>query len=147
MYRFVILLVFLIICLKSTYASEIIINTTGKAEISGITFKDESKFRLYKSNGHWKSSSGDYGLHKCYGTLVNDSNNEAQFEVYCKYTSQENEYFILKIVRDTEYQESGLGKATIIETSKKYMFFINAECKHAITYIDQDYFALQKCNY
>jgi hypothetical protein len=134
-----------LILVSYSNASEVRIDTTGRADISGLTFKDKSKYRLYKSNGHWKSSSGDYGLHECFGTLKNDKNNKAQFEVYCKNISQENEYFIIKIYRDTEYQKAGLGKATIVEVSDGYNHLLNATCDHAITYIELDYFAIQKC--
>ena len=144
----IIILAFVIVAVSSlTYANEFKVDMTGKADIFGITFKDSSKYRLYKSNGHWKSSIGDYGLHNCFGTLKNDTEDDVEFEVYCKYTSQNNEYFIMKFKRNRGFQDSGIGNAKIIETSKKYQYFLNATCNHAITYIDKDYFAIQKCNY
>ena len=123
------------------------LDTTGASEIEGITFNDNSKFRLYKSKGYWKASSGDYGTVKCFGTLYNDRKENVQFEVYCKHISQEKEHFILKFFRGAGTQDSGTGKAEVIETSKKFEYLLNAECKHAITYLDKDYFALQKCKY
>ena len=53
----------------------------------------------------------------------------------------------MKFKRDRGFQDSGIGNAKIIETSKKYEYFLNATCNHAITYIDKDYFAIQKCNF
>ena len=144
----IIILAFIIAAVSSfTYAKEFKVDMTGKADISGFTFKDSSKYRLYKSNGYWQSSIGDYGLHKCFGTLKNNTDNDVEFEVYCKYTSQDNEYFIMKFKRDRGFQDSGIGNAKIIETSKKYEYFLNSICNHAITYIDKDYLAIQKCNY
>ena len=128
-------------------ANQITIDMTGKAEFSGLSFKDKSRYRLFKSNGYWKSSKGDYGLHECFGTLKNNKNNDASFNVFCKNTSQNNEYFILKIYRGTKYEDSGAGKATIIETSEVYEYLLSAECDHAITYIKENYFAMQKCRY
>ena len=61
--------------------------------------------------------------------------------------SQEKEHFILKFFRGAGTQDSGTGQAEVIETSKKFEYLLNAECKHAITYLDKDYFALQKCKY
>ena len=29
----------------------------------------------------------------------------------------------------------------------KYKFLLNAKCNHAITYIELDYFSIQKCNF
>ena len=144
----IIILAFVIVAVSSlTYANEFKVDMTGKADISGITFKDSSQYRLYKSNGHWKSSIGDYGLHNCFGTLKNNTEDDVEFEVYCKYISQNNEYFIMKFKRNRGFQDSGIGNAKIIETSKKYKYFLNATCNHAITYLDEDYFAIQKCNY
>ena len=144
----IIILAFVIVAVSSlTYANEFKVDMTGKADISGITFKDSSQYRLYKSNGHWKSSIGDYGLHNCFGTLKNNTEDDVEFEVYCKYISQNNEYFIMKFKRNRGFQDSGIGNAKIIETSKKYKYFLNATCNHAITYLDKDYFAIQKCIY
>ena len=53
----------------------------------------------------------------------------------------------MKFVTKRDDQESGIGQATIVETSKKYKFLLNAKCNHAITYIELDYFTLQKCNF
>ena len=126
-------------------AEEFLIDGTGKAEMVGITFNDKSKFRIYKSSGHWKASSGDYGLSECFGSMRNYNDNKVAFEVYCKLTAQDNEHFVMKFFRGVGTQDSGIGKATVTETSKKFEYLLNLECKHAITYIEQDYFALQKC--
>ena len=141
------LLPFVLLIMFKAITSEITFEGTGKAIISGIEFNDTSSYKLYQSNGHWKSTSGDYGLHECYGTLNSSKKKEINFDVYCKYTSQDNEYFILKISRDSEYQESGFGSGLILETSSKYKHFLGAKCNHAVTYLDLDYFAMQKCKY
>ena len=129
-------------------AGEIIIEGTGKADINGYTFNDNSSYKLYKSNGHWKSSTGDFGLHTCMGTVTSDKNGKNGFNVYCKNTSQKDDYFIMKIYRDSEYQESGAGIAKIVEASKSYSYLIGAKCSHAVTYLkSSDYFSMQKCKF
>ena len=140
-------LILILLLFKNSYsfAKEFTLDTSGSSEIEGITFNDNSKFRLFKSNGYWKSSSGDYGTVKCFGTLKNDPEDNVQFEVYCKHISQEKEHFVMKFFRGVGTQDSGIGRATVTETSKKFEYLLNLECKHAITYIEQDYFALQKC--
>ena len=105
-----------------SFAKEFIVDTSGKSVTEGITFNDNSKFRLYKSKGYWKSSSGDYGTAKCFGTLKNDKENKVQFEVYCKHISQEKEHFVLKFSRGSGTQDSGIGKALVTETSEKFEF-------------------------
>ena len=100
-------------------ARELLIDGTGKAEMIGITFNDDSKFRVYKSNGHWKASSGDYGLSECFGTMRSYSDNKVDFEVYCKLHAQDKEYFIMKFIAKRDAQESGVGQATIVDTSKR----------------------------
>ena len=63
------ILIFIFLVNSNILANEFEIDTTGSSEIEGITFNDNSMFRLYKSNGYWKASSGDYGTVKCFGTL------------------------------------------------------------------------------
>ena len=139
------ILILILLINSDSFAKEFILDTSGNSEIEGITFNDNSKFRLYKSNGYWKSSSGDYGTAKCFGTLKNDKKDNVEFEVYCKHISQQKEYFIMKFFRGVGTQDSGIGKATVTETSKKFEYLLNLECNHAITYIEKDYFAMQKC--
>ena len=144
--RLILILTFLFVSFVK--AGEIIIEGTGKADISGYTFNDNSSYKLYKSNGHWKSSTGDFGLHACLGTVTTDKNGKNGFNVYCKNISQNNDYFIMKIYRDSEYQESGAGRAKIVEASLNYSYLIETECSHAVTYLkSSDYFAMQKCKF
>ena len=142
-----IILIFLLIINSNSFAAEFKLDTSGSAEIEGITFNDSSKYSLYKSKGYWKASSGDYGTVKCFGTLKNNKDNSVEFEVYCKHTSQDKQHFVMKFLRGVGTQDAGIGKAKITETSKKFDYLLNLECNHAITYIEEDYFAIQKCKY
>ena len=142
-----IILTFLLIINSNSFAAEFKLDTSGSSEIEGITFNDNSKFSLYKSKGYWKASSGDYGTVKCFGTLKNNKDNSVEFEVYCKHTSQDKQHFVMKFLRGVGTQDAGIGKAKITETSKKFDYLLNLECNHAITYIEEDYFAIQKCKY
>ena len=139
------IIIILITSCSYGYAEEFIIDSSGTSETSGITFNDNSRYRLFKSSGYWKASSGDYGLSKCFGTLKNSKDKDVKFEVYCKFTTQKKEHFILKFLRNSGYQDSGIGIATVVETSKEYEYLLNSECNHAITYIDKDFFSIQKC--
>ena len=142
-----IILILLLVINSKSFAAEFKLDTSGSAEIEGITFNDSSKFSLYKSKGYWKASSGDYGTVKCFGTLKNNKDNSVEFEVYCKHTSQDKQHFVMKFLRGVGTQDAGIGKAKITETSKKFDYLLNLECNHAITYIEKDYFAIQKCKY
>ena len=54
----------------------------------------------------------------------------------------------MKIYRDSEYQESGAGRAIIVETSNNYSYLIGAEGSYAVAYLkSSDYFAMQKCKF
>ena len=144
--KLIIILIFLFVSFAKT--GQITFEASGKADISGYTFNDNSSYKLYRSNGHWKSSTGDFGLHTCLGTVTNSKEGKSGFDVYCKNISQKDEYFIIQIFRDSEYQETGAGRAKIVETSKNYNYLLGAECSHAITYLkSSDYFAMQKCKY
>ena len=129
-------------------AGEITFEASGKADINGYTFNDNSSYKLFKSNGHWKSSTGDFGLHTCLGTVTNSKDGKSGFDVYCKNISQKDDYLIMKIYRDSEYQESGAGRAKIVEASKNYNYLLGTTCSHAVTYLkSSDYFAMQKCKF
>ena len=142
------ILILAVIFVSNANADEITIEGTGKADISGYTFSDNSSYKLYRSNGHWKSSTGDFGLHTCLGTVTNSKDGKSGFDVYCKNISQKDDYFIMKIYRDSEYQESGAGTAKIGEVSKNYSYLLGAKCSHAVTYLkSSDYFSLQKCKF
>ena len=144
--KLIIILIFLFVSFAKT--GQITFEASGKADISGYTFNDNSSYKLYRSNGHWKSSTGDFGLHTCLGTVTNSKEGKSGFDVYCKNISQKNDYFIMLIFRDSEYQESGAGKAKIVEASKNYNYLLGAECSHAVTYLkSSDYFAMQKCKF
>ena len=144
--KLIIILIFLFVSFAKT--EQITFEASGKADISGYTFNDNSSYKLYRSNGHWKSSTGDFGLHTCLGTVTNSKEGKSGFDVYCKNISQKEDYFIMKIYRDSEYQESGAGRAIIVEASKDYSYLIGAECSHAVTYLkSSDYFAMQKCKF
>ena len=139
------LLIFLSLASSVTYSNEIVINGTGTSNVSGLTFSDGSKFRLFTSKGHWRASSGDYGLSDCYGTLKNDENDDVQFEVFCNMLAQDEENFVMKFYRNKGSQEVGTGKAVIVDATKRFKYLLSADCNHAITYIKKDYFAIQKC--
>ena len=110
-------LIFLTLASSVTYSNEVVINGTGTSNISGLTFSDGSKFRLFTSKGHWRASSGDYGLSDCYGTLKNDKNDDVQFEVFCNMIAQDEEAFVMKFYRNKGSQDVGTGKAIIVDLS------------------------------
>ena len=139
------LLVLLSLASSISYSKDIVINGTGISNVSGLTFSDGSKFRLFTSKGHWRASSGDYGLSECYGTLQNDKNDDVQFEVFCNMLAQDEENFVMKFYRNKGSQEVGTGKAVIVDATKRFKYLLSADCNHAITYIKKDYFAIQKC--
>ena len=80
------ILIFLVIFASHGKVDEITFEVTGKADIYGYTFNDNSSYELYRSNGHWKSSSGDFGLHTCAGTVTKSKDGKSGFNVYCKNT-------------------------------------------------------------
>ena len=139
------LLIFLSLVSSISYSKDVVINGTGISNVTGLTFSDGSKFRLFTSQGHWRASSGDYGLSDCYGTLKNDINDDVVFEVYCNMIAQDEEYFIMKFFRNKGSQDVGTGKAVIVDATERFKYLLNADCNHAITYIKNNFFGIQKC--
>ena len=82
-----------------------------------------------------KSSTGDFGQHSYLGTFTNNKKGKSGFDVYCKNLFQKEDYFIKKINRDSEYQNSGAVRAKIVEASNNFTYLIGAECSYAVTYL------------
>ena len=56
-----------------------------------------------------------------------------------------DDYFIVKIHRDSEYEESPAVRAKIVEAFKNFIYLIGAKRSHAISYLKTlDHFAMQK---
>ena len=51
----------------------------------------------------------------------------------------------MKFFRNKGSQDVGTGKAVIVDATKRFKYLLNADCNHAITYIKNDYFGIQKC--
>ena len=143
--RIILILIFSMFYILSSNAKNITFEVTGKAVIEGISLSDKSSFKIYKSEGYWKSTLGDYGLHSCYGTLENDNENKINLNILCKYKSKDNENIIFKFTRNSSFQDAGSGKAIVIDSSKKYKYLIGANCTHAVSYVKDAFFAMQNC--
>ena len=91
------ILILVVLFVPYSNANEITFEVTGKADIDGYTFNDNSSYKLYKSNGHWKSSSGDFGLHTCVGTVTNSKDGKSGFNVYCLSKNKLNACVILNM--------------------------------------------------
>ena len=50
--KLILILIFLFVSFGK--AGQITFEASGKADISGYTFNDNSSYKLYRSNGHWK---------------------------------------------------------------------------------------------
>ena len=75
------ILIFKLIFVSIEKTGEITIQDTGKAEISLYTFNDHSSYKLYRSNGNWKSSTWDFGLHICLSTVISEKNVKNGFNI------------------------------------------------------------------
>ena len=143
--KVILILMFYISYIYNCNAKNIEFEVTGKAIIEGFLLSDNSSYKIYKSEGYWKSSLGDYGLNNCYGILENDIEKKINLNILCKYSSKDNENIIFKFTRNSSFQDAGMGKATIIDASKKYKYLIGTNCSHAVSYVEDAFFAMQNC--
>ncbi len=99
-----------------------------------ITYKDNSIYRLVRSDGSWEDNDGFYGSLKCIGPNKISSNDEVELDVFCEAYDNKGDTFGLNLYRSSEVN-AGIGVATYINTSGRYRKFQGKKCTYAITYL------------
>ena len=87
-----------------------------------ITYKDNSIYRLVRSDGSWEDNDGFYGSLKCIGPNKISSNDEVELDVFCEAYDNKGDTFGLNLYRSSEVN-AGIGVATYINTSGRYRKF------------------------
>ncbi len=67
-----------------------------------MDINDKAHKNFIESNGHWKSSTGDFGLHTCIGTVTNNKEGKNLDLMFIVKIYLSIDYFIMKIYRDSE---------------------------------------------
>lgn len=132
--------------IKYSLAEDFIIEFTGKAEITGLNFSDKSSYKLYTSEGYWKSSFGDYGKNTCFGVIKKNYLGAINLELICELISKDGSIAWQKVTRNSDDQTAGVGKVLFFDGTKRLKNLIGVTCTHAVTYVEDAYFVMHKCN-
>ena len=103
--------------------------------LDNIEYEDKSIYRLVRADGSWEDNKGFYGSLKCAGPNKISSNNKVELDVYCEAYDNEGDKFGLKLYRSSD-MNAGIGTATYIKTSGKYIKYEGKKCSYAITYLN-----------
>ena len=103
--------------------------------LDSIEFKDKSIYRLVRADGSWEDDNGFYGSLKCVGPNKISPDNEVELNAYCDAYDNEGDTFGLILSRSSD-MSAGIGTATYIKTSGKYIKFEGKKCTYAISYLN-----------
>ena len=126
-------------------AEEFSINATAIADITTFTLPDNSTYSVFKSDGSWTSTLGDYGHLECMGPIEN-TNEYFKLNHMCEYTNQNKIKFWARVIREgNQDADAGVGKIFIIDALESYKKFIGYKCNYGIKYLDNKVFTTAKC--
>ena len=113
-----IFITFIILFLSNLSAEEFSLkwNITVKV-LDQIEFIDGGNFRVNTAEGSWEDTEGFYGYLKCIGPIIIDNEKN------------------LNLKRNS-VEDAGIGKATYISGTGRYLNFIDKECTYAVNYLN-----------
>ena len=142
--QYIILSLIVLFC-NILYAEEIIIDATATTNITTFTLANKSTYSIFKSDGSWTSTLGDYGHLECMGP-IEKSDKYFKLNHMCEYTNQSKIKFWARVIREgNQDADAGVGKIIIVDAIDNYKKFIGYKCNYAIKYLDNKIFTTAKC--
>lgn len=117
----------------------------GVSSSEKINLSDGSVVSHYKNTGNWKDTLGNYGIQRCFGTILTNAEKKIEdWKLFCEGMDQDRNNFVLEYFRNTN-MEAGTGKYIFIDGTGKWKKFIGTKCNYAINYLDNAMFNFDKC--
>ncbi len=138
------LLIFITL-LNSLKAKDYNIEMYFTNEFKEISFPDENKFFHVSGTGVWKDSFGDYGNLGCFGRIVSDKKIGSSLDIFCEGENQDKEKFWIRLNRNSEDIDTGIGYTTYLYGSGKYSKFVDLKCRYASKIFGKNAILTQKC--
>ena len=111
-----------------------------------LTFPDGSRYSNVKNRGTWQDSFGDFGTLNCLFNFSSDNNNKNLNLIgFCDGKNQSGEKLWLKLERNTEDFDAGLGRSSITHGTGKYKSLVGIKCIYAVNILDESAFSKHKC--
>ena len=139
------IILLLVVSYGNVIAEEYSMKSIGKNNFKSMIINNE-KLSLVESDFTWVDSLANYGIGFCYGTILNDNNNNITLNNFCEFTDSNENKFWSKVQRVSSNLEAGLGKQQFLKASDKYKFLIEKDCKYAVSFFHKVNFLVElKC--
>ena len=144
--KILLLTLFFIICNK-LYSAELVSEGAGKFSQTEIILTDKSKVSTFTTTGTFKNNIGKYGSFICIGFIDRKSSGEInKLENICESIDQNGVKTWTKGRRSKSDIKAGVGNSFIVDsTSKHKKILIDTECKYAVNYVRDLFFAKTIC--
>ncbi len=110
-----------------------------------IKFPDKSMYYHVSGTGVWKDSYGDYGNMQCYGRILESKERSTNLDIFCDAVDQNNLKFWLRLARDSDQTDAGVGTTTYLYGEKKYNKLVDKKCIYASKIFGKNAIVNQKC--
>ena len=131
-----IITVFVFFIFKISFSEEVSLKWSISVEVlDRIEFIDGGNFRVNSAEGSWEDTKGFYGYMKCIGPVIIDKQKNLNLNLMCDGYDNNNERFQLNLKRNS-IEDAGIGKATYISGTGRYLNFINKKCTYAVNYLN-----------
>ena len=141
------ILVFIVFLIMDACSKDLTSNIHGLTQIETFIYPNGETFSSFSDSNSWTNSLGDYGKGKCMGIVSSN-----KIDIVCENTNQKNEKFWSKSIRTDSniekklIEDRGVGKSIIIHGTGKYKHLIGITCPYAVTYLENRYYTVEKCN-
>ena len=133
----IIFFTFIFIC-KLLIAKDFIIDVYGKEKVKVYKIDENNFFRIYSSNGVFKTNNNIYGNTECDGT-TEIYNQEILFNIICEFREGENTaHYIFKNNKNTRGTEKEvLTKVVFVGGKGSWKKLIGTDCTLAYVEFDE----------
>ena len=128
----------------SCHSDQYSMKSIGKNIFKSIEISNQ-KLTIAEAQFTWIDSLANYGTGFCYGSIIKN-NTQINLNNFCEFTDSDENKFWAKVNRISSELETGLGKQEFIETSEKYTFLLEKDCKYAVSFFQEINFLVElKC--
>ena len=142
----VILLIIFVSC-GNVRAFDYIIESHGKREIikSYLISKDK-RYLNFILEGTFTDNLGNYGIWDNASIVTLKNKNVVNLQGYGKSTYQNNEFIYVKVFRNRQEQQAGVGKIEVVNASKSLLALTDMSCTYAVNFYEDNAYFIQKCS-
>ena len=103
-----------------------------------IVMPNNDKFAVYLPDGVWEDNFGNFGNMSCVVSAFTNAKKDISLNGYCEAVDDQNAKFWINMVRNSTFEEAGVGYIEFIEGNGKYEKIVGISCPYAIQWIDND---------